>query len=60
MNFKKKKKNCTLNMSHMVPVWIQRFPLNPALCFSSFFSFFFFFARIIGDKSYCSCTMHEQ
>ena len=43
---------------YLVPVWIWRIRF-PLLRFS--FSFFFFFlARVIGDKGYCSCTVHEQ
>ena len=29
-------------------------------CVFLFPFFFFFFSRVIGDKCYCSCTVHEQ
>ena len=44
--------------TYIVPIWIQRFPLNPKVRFSFFF--FFFVSHVIGDKGYCSYTVHEQ
>ena len=42
---------------YLVPVWIRRICF-PLLRFS--FSFFFFLACVIGEKGYCSCTVHEH
>ena len=46
-----------LGLSHLVPVWIQRFPLNPGL---RFLIFFFFFPAALFDqvnREQCTCAL---
>ena len=57
---------CAIQPYVYVPIWIQRFPLNLKLRFSTFSSFFFpFFFPLfhafcfrLGDNQHCSSTVH--